>query len=704
MSIEKETPEEYSQKWWADKVNQCEKELDDRWRLGADKIVDIYLAEDDEEPTPGGNVMVRKYNVFWANTQIIKSALYATPPKPKVARQFGDAKDDVARTAALILERILNFGMNKDQSDMHNSFTQATEDRLIPGLGQVWLRYEVDTEEQMDPATGQKYEAIAYENVSTDYVHWRDFFWSPARTWNEVWWVGRRVWLTKSKLIKRFGKELFAEMEKELKDRSRDNPSLPKGFKDGKYEIIELWCRETNKAYWFHRNFEKMLDEKDDPLQLDEFFPCPKPLLATHTSKTCIPRPEYAMSQDQYEELNVLNTRIYTLTESLRVVGVFDKTQAELANLFKSPENRMIAVDQWGALAEKGGLKGVVDWFPVEVVAQVLEKLMVQRQAVIQQIYELTSISDIMRGASNPRETLGAQKLKSQYSSVRLQLMQQDVGMFVRHAMRIKAEIVSKHFQPETIKEISQIGFTESAMFADQAIQLLKNYQASQYRIEVSEETLSIADYNAERELRTEYLTAVGQFLSQSAQMSQAYPQGMPYLLRMIQWLTSSFRGSSDIESVLDEAVNQVTNNPPKPQEEGGAPAGKSPQELQLEAQKTQMELQADAQKTQMTVAADAQKTQLVEQNKLMMAREANQTKVLIEQMKLGQAQDELAVDAIGVHLDHQNAQADRDASLEQAEADRSMSAEQHAMDLDHAAEQGEADRQAAARKQSKSE
>jgi hypothetical protein len=219
----------------------------------------------------------------------------------------------------------------------------------------------------------------------------------------------------------------------------------------------------------------------------------------------------------------------------------------------------------------------------------VLEKLMQQRIAVINQIYELTSISDIMRGSSNPRDTLGAQKLKAQYSSVRLQLSQQDVGKFVRHALRLKAEIICKHFEPQRIAQISQIQFTESAQYAQPALELLKNYEATEYRIDVGEETLSLADYNAERELRVEYLTAVGQFISQAGQIMEQMPQATPYLLKMIAWVTSAFRGASDIESVLDEAIN-VASRPQPAQPDPKAQAE------QAKGQAKQQEIQAQTQ------------------------------------------------------------------------------------------------------------
>jgi hypothetical protein len=575
-----ENVEEYSQKWWTNKVTEREKELDTKWRASSDKVVKRYLDERDDTPVveAGDGASARKYNIFWANTQIIKAALYATPPKPEVQRQYGDAKDDVARTASLMLQRMLTFGLNRDHSDMHTAFKVAVEDRLIPGLGQVWLRLDVDTEVipaqpallddfgvEIMPATPEG-ERIVDQKVLTDYVHWRDFLWEPCRVWSECGWVARICWVRKKDFIKKFGQAKYDEVKSTAKSAKDADGKYPKGFTDGKIKVYEIWCRDTNKVYWISTFVTTILKEQDDPLQLDNFFPCPEPLLSTHTTNDFLPRSDYVMVQDQYEELDILNNRIAILTKALRVVGVYDKTNAELSKLLTGNEFAMIPVDNWAAFSETGGLKGQVDWFPVEVIAEVLMKLMEQRIAVINQIYELTSISDIMRGASNPRDTLGAQKLKAQYSSVRLQLSQQDVGKFVREALRLKVEIICRHFEPIQIYEQSQIKFTESLQYAEQAIELLKDYRSAEYRIDVGEETLSLADYNAERELRVQYLTAVGQFVSQAGQIIEPMPEALPYLLKMIAWVTASFRGASDIESVLDEAINAATKKSQQPQ------------------------------------------------------------------------------------------------------------------------------------------
>jgi hypothetical protein len=635
------TVAEFSGRWWANELQVVEKELDQRWRLAADKIVKRYLDERADSDQLGGEQ--RRYNIFWANTQILKSALYATPPKPMVTRQYGDSKDDVARTAALMLQRLLTFDVTADGSSSHKAFSQGVEDRLIPGMGQVWIRYDVETEKFPIPAikhplTGEELspasegERIVQEEAPIEYVQWRDFLWSPARVWSEVWWVARRIWMKRKKFIKMFGNDVYKQI-KENAARQPGHDILPKGFEKGRVEVFEIWCEDTNRVYWVNRHLDECLKDQEDPLKLDEFFPCPEPLLGTHTTNTLIPRADYTMVQDQYEELDTLNDRINTLTKALRVVGVYDKEQTELKQMVTGAEFNLIAVENWAMLAEKGGLKGCVDWFPIEQVAAVLEKLVAQRMLVVQEIYELTSISDIMRGSSNPRETLGAQKLKAQYSSVRLQLTQQDVGQWAQHAMRIRAEVMCKHFQPKTLIEYSQIVMTDSAPFAEQAVQLLKNYRQAEYRISINEQTLSMADYNAERDMRIEYVTAFGQFMSQVGAIAATMPMAIPYMLRILQWVTASFRGSQDVESVLDEAIAAAQQMPPTPPGQEG--------QTQQPPEDKRPEMMAKMQDTQAKVQTAREQMQ----TQVQIANMNNQAKITIEEMKqqgnqLAQAQD----------------------------------------------------------------
>ena len=83
-------------------------------------------------------------------------------------------------------------------------------------------------------------------------------------------------------------------------------------------------------------------------------------------------------------------------------------------------ENRLIPVDDWPAFADKGNLANLIQWMPIAQVAETLIQLYNARDRVKAVLYEITGIGDIMRGMTNPNETLGAQELKANFATRRI--------------------------------------------------------------------------------------------------------------------------------------------------------------------------------------------------------------------------------------------------------------------------------------------
>jgi hypothetical protein len=125
------------------------------------------------------------------------------------------------------------------------------------------------------------------------------------------------------------------------------------------------------------------------------------------------------MIQDQYQELDTINNRVSMLLQACKVVGVYDQSASGVSRMLTEGfDNQLIPVDNWAMFAEKGGLKGQVDWLPLDVVVDALTQLITNRDLIKAQIYELTGISDIVRGATKASETLGAQEIKSKFASI----------------------------------------------------------------------------------------------------------------------------------------------------------------------------------------------------------------------------------------------------------------------------------------------
>ena len=573
----KNTPTGLAQKWDLE-ITASQKELT-KFHTDAKRIVHRYLDKREDFGRDQSRV-----NLFWSTVQVLLSMLYARPPRADVSRSWQDSEDDQARVAGTILQRLLNRSFDDNVSNWDSSVRNGIEDWLTVGLGQGWMRYEVKTEPYIieavvDPITGVEIEPateaerIVEEDAPCDYVYWNDFFWSPARTWDEVRWVARRVYMTKDQLTERFGKEIASTVPLYGQNRNGDTRMTNPEFDPwNKGEVYEIWCKETRKVYWFAKGASTILDVKADPLGLENFFPCPKPMVANVTTSNFMPRADYIFAQDQFNELDEINTRITWLTRAAKVAGVYDKTAGDsVGRMFsQAAENQLVPVDNWAMFAEAGGVKGKIDFAPIDQVVNCINQLRQYRQDKVMQIYEVLGISDVMRGTSKASETATAQQIKAQFGSTRVQLKQFYIAEWITGMLRIKAEIICKHFQPETIVRRSNIDRTPDVQYVPQALELLKNEEMNEYRISIEADSMAALDWAAERDAAVQFLQGMGAFISQVAPMAQQAPGAAPVLMKLLQWGVAKFRVSTEIESVLDQAIaamqQQLTQPPAPPQ------------------------------------------------------------------------------------------------------------------------------------------
>ena len=207
-----------SAKKWHDELKRYDDCFHDKFETPGNHVVDIYKS-DESKVNLGG-----KFNILWSNVSILKPAVYSKPPKPEVSRRFKD-KNPVARIASTILERCLSYEISL-YSDFDSALDNAVLDRLLPGRGIAWIRYEPETEMLTDDTqfgdddessysdepkltTPEPLEQIVSERCPTDYVYWCDFKHEPSRTWEECGWVARRVFLSEKEGVKRFGDVIF---------------------------------------------------------------------------------------------------------------------------------------------------------------------------------------------------------------------------------------------------------------------------------------------------------------------------------------------------------------------------------------------------------------------------------------------------------------------------------------------------------------
>lgn len=690
---------------WTAELDYAERELK-VFHERARRVTRRYLDERDAVDN-----MSKWFNIFYANTNILKAALYAQIPHADVSRRFKDYNDDVARVASLMLQRSVNPDVDDPRDTFDSVMRQCVQDRLIPGLAQCWLRLETEVEAvegglletgthnepapepgeneplipnegfktgpdpNAPPPANQPMTRITDQRVVIDYVYWSDFLWSPCRVWAERRWVGRKAYLTREELIERFGEEIGSQIPLDYRPQQASvTTQAPTPIAEAikKAVIYEIWDRCDRKVYWLSRSYPQILDIKDDPLQLIGFEPCPEPMLANVTTSNTTPRPDYFMIQDQYSELDTVNNRISLLVQACKVIGVYDRASEGVQRMLQEGfDNTLIPVDNWAMFAEKGGIKGQVDWLPLETVINALSRLYEAREAIKGQIYELTGIADIVRGASKASETLGAQQIKAQFASVRIKTLQDEVARFARDILRIKAEIMVKHFDPLILIKKSNVLYTENDQYIAQAIALFQSEEGFEWRIEVNADSMAQADYAMEKKDRIEFLTAVSGYMEKASMMFQSVPESAPLLVTMLKWAIASFKNASEIEGVIDKALDALNKNPPQKQEKPDPAMVKA----QADAQAKQQQAQIDQAKAQQEMAQKAQEAQFEQQRQqmdLMFERQRQQMDLMFEQQRMAMEAEaqrrELAFQTQLLQLKLTEAEAKAEAAAEKPE------------------------------------
>jgi len=588
-----------------------------RWEARVDRIVKKYKDDSRYDRNPNA-----RFNILWSNVQTIQPAIFARLPRPDVSRRFRD-NDPIGRVASMMLERALEFEI-EHYGDYKSAMNNSVLDRLLGGRGVSWVRYEphivgeepgvpndgVEVTEDSDEAETpeatelENQERIEYECCPVDYVHWRDFGHTIARTWEEVTAVWRKVYMSRPALVERFGEELGYKIPLDTKP-----DDLKQSYKsdDGVYEalIYEIWDKETGKVLWISKSLGKILDERDDPLGLENFWPCPKPLYSTLTTDSLEPIPDFVIYQDQARELDVLCDRIDGLINALKVRGVYDASASELQRLFSEGENNtMIPVHNWMAFAEKQGMKGAIDLVDLAPFASALMSCYSAMEQVKGQIYELMGIADIQRGQTDPSETLGAQIIKSNNAAGRLKTQQHAVVDFATSLLCIKAQIICNHFTDDTIIKISgamQLS-EQDRQYIPKALELLRDESAKNFRIEVTSDSMIYQDEQQEKADRIAFLSAVGSFMQTALPTAQAAPEMTPMLLEMLKFGVTAFKAGKQLEGIIDQTADDL-----RMQYEQSKGQPKAPP---IEIQKAQMDSQAKMQQLQMTAQLEQAKLQ----------------------------------------------------------------------------------------------
>lgn len=685
-------------RYWRQQLSKAKKR-EQRFRKEGHRIVRIY--EDDHAPVEQGaydeDAKRRvSFNVLYSNTETLSPALYNSQPRPNVSRRFKD-DDPVGKMAAYVLQRTLEYLIDTGDAE-YPSFDSlmraAVVDGLVPGRGITRYKYDASIEkvepegEMLERLMPEPEERVTYEIACGKEVAWDNFLHGYARRWEDVPWCAIQHMMTREELIDNFGREIGVRVK--LTANSSDDEASDKQNKDAEgvnlAEVWEIWNKVSKEVFFISPGLEgTVLKRTADPLQLQGFYPWPKPLAFVTKISSLTPVALYQFYEVQARELNVITNRLIALTKSLKVRGFYNSLIQDVEKVLQAEDSDLLPAQGLGLDANLGNMIWLV---PIETIISVIQQLLVQREQTKQVIYEITGIADIMRGSSDAQETLGAQQLKNQWGSLRLKKLQREVIQYVRDSLRILAEIAAQKFSIETFKGMTGIQLPMAAqqeqarmvlqqiqMMAEQAqmtgqqpppelmqeaekanqvlalpsweavVDVLRNDVLRNYKVDIETNSTVDAAVNEDKQDMAEFMNALGQFLNAigPAAQSGAIPFGA--VKTMMLGLVRRFRFGVEVEEELKQM------QPPQPSQDPNAGIVQvEAQRAQVELKKAEMDLQAKQMELQQKQQeAQAQAALKAEEHafKLEELRRKAELSAMQHQFKMQELRAKAAVDAV---------------------------------------------------------
>src|SRR6187399_3778894 len=636
----------------------------------------------------------KEFAMFWANMEVIKPSIYAKAPVPVVVPKFKDRRP-VFQAASEVMERCTTVAF--DLAHINDLMMAMRDDVVLIGRGVAWCRYE----------SGKGDSHYDYEKVCIDYKDRRDFLHSVSRNWAEVTWVAAASYMTRAEARKRFRKhsgDCYQEAEYKV---DKDSKEIGGADNRERAKFWEIWDKGSRRVVWVAEGCEDILDEDDAHLDLQNFFPCPKPCYGTVQRGSLIPVPDVMQYKDQLFEINLLTGRIHALSDALEVKGFYPAGGAEIAEAVqaaiavKTSGRLLVPINNWAAF---GGSKEVIIWLPIDMIATTITALVALRKQVIEDIYQIMGLSDIMRGATDPNETLGAQQLKTQYGSTRIRDKQQEMVRLARDLVEITSEIIAEEFQDTTIVEMSQTQLPTTQMqkqkmqqivqgiqqgqqmmqtmqdpaqqqqtqqmidqaiaqlpkiqqepTIDQVIRLLRDNRTKTFVLDIETDSTILQDENAEKQARNEFMQVLGALLPQLSTMIQGEPKTAEFCGELLKFATAPYRAGRSLDGAIDKMIEQF-------KAKGDQPRGDDPETAKGKVQIQIEQMKQQTEKAKLDQTAQFKRVELLQKDQHKQWELDNEMKIKMAEM--------------------QAKQGDRQAQMVEANQEQAHDREVHQMEM----------------------
>jgi hypothetical protein len=642
---------------WLAEIEDAKKREKDYRKEGI-KIHSIYNGEKSKEIP---------FNILYSNTETLLPALYSSVPRPVVQRRFKD-EDMLGKASAKAGERVLEFLLdtNIEGYETYDECVRAaTLDGLLAGRGLSTVKYDAElsempmeeSAEEAEPSYEKKSELVCIETRSWDKVYF-----GYAKRWSKVPFIVYEEYVDKAEAKRLFGEEIANKLqydtkdENDDKDKERANEDEMSGQLSKTACIYQIWHKKTKKIIFISSDYtEGYLKEEDDPLGLTGFFNMPRPMMFLEKSNDLMPVALYTLYENQATELNRLTLRIQKVVEAIKARGIYDSELGDdIARIMEESDNALVPADKSASLSAEKGLGNAIWFMPIEQLVNVLVQLYQARNQCKQIIYEITGISDIMRGATNANETLGAQEIKKSFGTLRLKRLQSEVQRYARDLLRMMLEIAASKFSTETWQKMTGLPYLtdEQKAMLDMQMQqaqmtgqppppelqeqmqmptwsdilgMLKDDVQRAYRIDIESNSTVQPEATEDQKHIAEVMNALAQYMNGIAPLVVSGALPFEAAQSMMLAISRRFRFGSEIEEHI------MKMKAPEKEDAGAAEAKKQEAEMQAK----QAEMQQKAQEKQIELQAESAKFQSEKQAEMMAQDKDIQAKMQMLQMEL---------------------------------------------------------------------
>ena len=723
----------YSPRWWKAQISEAE-ERRKSFIDQAEESIRVYNAQKDRTVM---NDVERRINVWWYCINTLLPAYYSSTPQAEVdlRKRSGSLPYQLG---SVILERNTQYAM-----DVHFSFDQvgylAALQFLLTGQAVLWARYAprfetvmqeialVKTPDGLMTGDGKPYEGDTTNLVETDsnlvmvsveverkidekaildIVQYNDYFCSDARTEAEVEWRARRAYLSRERANEMFGAEVADTLKyTSYPDVIKKSIRRKDDKYEGKAEVFEIWCEETDKVYWLSKDSENpIIEASSPPIKYEKFYPC-SVITQSDDPDSVIPVSDYAHVRDQVLEVERLTTRIHAVTQAIRTNSVYDSTLGDQIEQLLSGDLKLIPVTNWPSYKQRGGLANGVEGFNIAPYIEALQVLQTARQTALGQLYETLKVSDLLRGTSEQYKSATANRLENAWSSMGLIVRQNMFAKFVSDAVSNLSAIIAEQFDEETILDIGNVAEVVGPLIKEPApapepmpqeegmppqemqppapapmpmpspeeqvqqmaqaiIAILRDNKERSYRIQVSTDSMVAVNESQQQQEGMQLIQTTGAFFDQMRGLVEQYPPLMQFSMSLFQNMIKRFKGGKELDAVFAQGFEALGEIIKAKEEAAMQPPPPDPvmQEVQGRLQIAQIEAEARMASTQMEMQDKAVKNQIaMQEQQVKMQRDQLDANLAVQRYQLEEyiAQQEIAIKQQEVQVKQSKVQVD---------------------------------------------